>query len=83
MRSKKHPATTHIPKAKARKRVVNKLPSYPRNIFIIRAQDRGGGEEWFQAYDDLAGLDDGDVIGIYELKEVRRVRVTTESGFYE
>ena len=71
MRSKKHPATTHIPKGKA-----GKFPAFPKSILVLHVQD--GEDSWYEVNENLDILSDGDMVGIYELREVKRVRVTTE-----
>lgn len=48
----------------------------PQQIFVVREGARG--EEYLVAHEDLTAIEDATVVGIYVLKEQRKLLVTRQ-----
>lgn len=52
------------------------LQRFPKTIYITREQD--GDDTYLFAWDDYVGLKDKEVVGIYKLEAISKIRLTTE-----
>jgi len=51
----------------------------PKIIYIVREYDKNDkNASWLLASDNIDNVDDGSVVGIYGLDEVRKVKLTRE-----
>jgi len=53
------------------------MKTLPKTIYVTREEDTDG-SNWLSANESATGLEHGVSVGIYELKQVRKVRVTTD-----
>lgn len=54
-----------------------KKPSLPKAIYVKRETDANDPNEHYLTVDEsIASMDDGDIVGIYELVETKTKRVT-------
>ncbi len=53
---------------------------FPKKLYLVREKDPNSKEVYFVSFEDLADLKDkhGEVVGIYELSEQKRVQVKVD-----
>lgn len=50
--------------------------NFPKTIFVQR--DGEGEETYLATYEELDGIDDDTIVAVYELRDVKRMKVSSE-----